>query len=320
MKAFVYKRYGPPQVLRMEDRDKPGPKGTELLVKVEALSINPAEWHLLTASVWLVRLSGGLFRPQSPILGADIAGTVVEIGEKVKGVQKGDKVFGRCLSGGLSEYACLDVDSFEKIPDGISFQEGAALPLAAVTALIALRDKGQIKPGQKILINGASGGIGTFAVQLAKHFEAHVTAVCSTDNTVLVRQIGSDQVIDYKKQTLESVTARFDLIVDLVGNKKLSALTNLLKPNGRCVLVGMDTPGRLLGNVFRGLIFSSLQSKKVVTMDAEVSREDLSFIAQLVSEGKIHPVIDSVYDFASVQDAFARQGSRRSKGKIVVNL
>jgi NADPH:quinone reductase-like Zn-dependent oxidoreductase len=245
---------------------------------------------------------------------------VVAIGENVTAYKKGDRVFGRNLSGGLAEYCCMNESDIALILDKLSHVQAAALPLAAVTALIALRNKGQVKANQAVLINGASGGIGTFTVQLAKYFNVNVTGVCSTDNVNLVKTLGADEVIDYKMQALESVNTQFDLIIDLVGNKKISTLSQLLKPNGKCILVGMDTPKRLFINMLQGMFFSVFSNKKVLSMNAQVTSVDLGFIAKLVSEGKISPVIANLYDFKSVPEAFTQLGTRRSKGKIVIQL
>lgn len=320
LKAYTYYTYGEPDVLQLEEVATPTLKPNEVLVQTKALSLNPAEWHLLTASFWMLRLSTGLSRPKNPILGADVAGTVVAIGENVTAYKKGDRVFGRNLSGGLAEYCCMNEFDLALIPDKLSYKQAAALPLAAVTALIALRTKGQVKAIQAVLINGASGGIGTYAVQLAKYFNANVTGICSTNNVDLVKALGADEVIDYKKQDLESVNGQYDLIIDLVGNKKIATLSQLLKPNGKCILVGIDTPKRLFSNMFQGMFFSVYSNKKVLSMDAQVKSADLNFIAKLVSEGKVSPVIANLYDFKYVPEAFTQLGTRHSKGKIVIEL
>jgi len=320
MKAYIYNKYGGPEVLKLKDIEKPEPKGNEISVRVKALSINPSEWHKLTASFWMVRPSSGLFRPKHPILGADIAGIVTETGKNVKHISKGDRVFGRCLSGGLAEICTLEKSSVATIPENIAFENAASLPLAAVTALIALRDKGKIQANQTVLINGASGGIGTFAVQLAKHFKANVTGVCSSKNVDLVKSLGSDEVLDYKKQDIESVNSQFDLILDFVGNQKVNTFTKLLKPEGKCVLVGMEKPSRLFSNMFKGMIITAFGRQKVLPMDAEVASDDLALISQLVAKGKIRPVIAREYGFNSVPEAFTHLGTRRSNGKLLIKI
>jgi NADPH:quinone reductase-like Zn-dependent oxidoreductase len=310
MKAYYYYQYGTPEVLRLEEVEIPQPRNNELLIQLKALSINPAEWHKLTASFWLLRLSTGLFRPKNPGLGADVAGTVVAVGKNVTKFREGDRVFGRGLSGGLAEYCCLDESVVAKIPDHLPYEQAAAL--------IALRDKGQVKAGQKVLINGASGGIGTFALQLAKYFKAHVTGVCSTDNVALVKSLGADEVVDYKKQDLSTLDSRFDLIIDLVGNKNISQLKNLLVSTGKCILVGMDTPGQLLSNMFKGMLITALGSKTFLPMDAQVRSSDLDYLAALSETAQIRPVIDKLFNFTSVPEAFRHLGTRRSKGKLII--
>lgn len=318
MKAYIYRKYGNPEVLCLEEVEKPVPNENEILVKAFALSINPAEWHRLTASFWLLRLSTGIFAPKHQILGADVAGIVVAIGKGVKNFKEGDRVFGRCMSGGLAEFNCLKETSAAKIPKSISFEKAATLPLAAVTALIALRDQGQLAAGHTVLINGASGGIGTFVVQLTKHFKATVTGICRTDNVDLVKSLGADYVIDYKKADFTSFSEKYDLIIDLIGNRTIRETAKLLNSKGKCVLVGMDRPLRLFGNMFHGMIISALSSKKITPMDAQVKSEDLAFIVQLVVEGKLQTVIDKKFDFVSVPEAFTKIGSRRTKGKVAV--
>jgi NADPH:quinone reductase-like Zn-dependent oxidoreductase len=320
MKAYTYHTYGPPDVLKLEEVDVPKPRANEICIQTRALSINPSEWHKLTASFWMLRLSTGLSQPKQPIPGADVAGTVVGLGENVTRFKKGDRVFGRSLSGGLAEYCCIDQLAAALIPDDVAYEQAASLPLAAVTALIALRDKGQVKANQEVLINGASGGIGTFAVQLAKYCQANVTGVCSTDNIDLVKSLGADDVIDYKKQDLDSLGTSFDLIIDLVGNRKIATFRKRLRPNGKCILVGMDTPKRLFSNMFQGMMLSALGSKKFLSMDAQVTSEDLAIIVKLVSDGEIRPLIAKLYNFESVPQAFTQLGTRRSKGKMVIQL
>jgi len=320
MKAYINDQYGGPEVLKLKDLENPKSKGNQISIRVEALSINPAEWHKLTASFWMLRLSTGLFRPKHSILGADVAGSVIGIGENVKKFKKGDRVFGRCLSGGLAEICTLEESSVATIPENIAFENAASLPLAAVTALIALRDKGKIQPNQTVLINGASGGIGTFAVQLAKHFKANVTGVCSSNNVDLVKSLGSDEVLDYKKQDIESVNSQFDLILDFVGNKKVNTFIKLLKPEGKCVLVGMEKPSRLFSNMFKGMIITAFGRQKILPMDAEVKTDDLALISQLIAKGKIRPVIAREYGFNSVPEAFTDLGTRHSNGKLLIKI
>ncbi len=318
MKAFAYRKYGTPtDVLSLEEYPKPVPKENEVLIKVNAWSLNPAEWHRLRASIWMLRLSNGLWAPKQPILGADVAGVVVAVGGKVCSFKVGDRVMGRNFSVGLAEYACLAEGKTALIPEAISFEEAATIPLAATTALIALRDKGQIQTGQRVLINGASGGIGTFAVQLAKHFGAAVTAVCSGKNEALVRLLGSEEVIDYEREDF-SGREPFDLIVDLIGNRPTQELNQALSPTGRCVMVGYSNFKNLLNFLLKGAWLSKTTAKHFLTMDAETVTADLDFVLNLVSEEAIQVVIDRVYDFSDIPKAFEYLGTRRAKGKIVI--
>ena len=320
MKAYTYYNYGSPEVLHLEEVKRPIPEAHEVLIQTYSLSINPSELHKLTASFWMLRLSTGLSRPKNQILGADVAGTVISTGPNVKKFKAGDRVFGRSLYGCLAECCCIDESALASIPDNLSFEEAAALPLAAVTALIALRDKGKVQSKQHVLINGASGGIGTFAIQLGKYFGAHITGVSSSENVDFVKSLGADQVVDYKKQDLQTVSTKFDLVIDLVGNRKISTLKKLLKPSGKCILVGMDSPKRLFSNMIQGKIISALGTKKVMPMDAKVTAANLSKVAKLVSEGKIKSFVSKCYNFENVPEAFFQLATRRSKGKIIIRV
>ncbi|MBX2873384.1 MAG: NAD(P)-dependent alcohol dehydrogenase [Saprospiraceae bacterium] len=320
MKAFVYRKYGhPKEVLKMEEWPKPTPKGNEVLIKANAWSLNPSEWHRIKASIWMLRLSNGLRAPKDPILGADIAGVVVEVGREVRSFQVGDRVVGRNYLGGLAEYACLEEDKTARIPAEISFEQAAAIPLASITALIALRDKGVIRAGQSVLINGASGGIGTFAVQLARYFGASVTAVCSGKNGQLVRSLGAQEVINYQEEDFTQ-KGPFDLLVDLIGNRSIQELQGALSPNGRCVMVGYSNFKNLLGFVFKGAWLSKTTGKQFVTMDAQIQTADVELVLRLVQDKKLQVVIDRVYDFEEIPEAFAYLGTRRVKGKIVIQI
>lgn len=320
MKAYIREKYGTPAVLTVEDMEKPVPKEKEVLVKVHSLSVNPAEWHKLTGSFWLVRLSEGLMKPKTRILGADIAGTVEAVGKGVTGFRSGDKITGRCLTGGLAEYCCLEEGKSAKIPEGINFEDAATIPLAAVTALIALRDQGQIKPGQSVLINGAAGGIGTFAIQLAMYFNTVVTGICSTDKLEFVKLNGADKAVDYTKKDFTQMEDRYDLILDLAGNRRIQELLRVLKPNGICILIGMKLPRTLLANIFTGSLISVFSGKKVVSMNAQVTTEDLNYVLKLISQNKLHAVMERKFDFESAREAFEHIGKGRTKGKVVIKV
>jgi NADPH:quinone reductase-like Zn-dependent oxidoreductase len=321
MKAFVYHKYGlPKEVLSLQEVAQPQPKDDEVLINVAALSLNPAEGHLLSASIWMVRLTTGLWKPKNPIPGADLAGTVVAVGEKVKSFKVGDRVFGRTNTGGLSELACLSEKSAALIPAPLTFENAAALPLVSATALTALHHKRRLQVGERVLINGASGGIGTIAVQLAKHYDTHVTAVCSGKNADLVRSLGADEVIDYTATDFTKEKPVFDVIIDLIGNRSIGELNQILKPGGRCVLVGFTNAGNMLSYMLRSTWLSKTTRKSFTVIDAPTTRKDLEFIGQLVAEGKVEPVIDQVYAFEDIPTAFERLGTRRATGKLVVRL
>src|SRR5215203_7206184 len=248
MKAIVYTEYGSPDVLQFQDVEKPAPTDNEVLVKVHAASANPADWHLMRAEPFLARLANGLLKPKNTKLGADLAGRVEAIGGNVTQFQVGDDVFGELSLnelGTFAEYVCAPEELLALKPARMTFEQAAAVPLAAFTALQGLRDKGQMQPGQRVLINGASGGVGTFAVQIAKSFGTEVTGVCSTRNLDMVRSIGADQVIDYTQEDFTQSGQRYDLIVDIPGNHSLSDCRRALTPKGTYVLIGHDHFGKL---------------------------------------------------------------------------
>src|SRR5829696_5091808 len=248
MKAIVYAEYGSPDVLQFKDMEKPAPKDNEVLVKVHAASANPADWHLMRAEPFLARLENGLLKPKTTRLGADVAGRIEAIGRNITQFQVGDDVFGSMPLSGLgsfAEYICADENAVAVKPEKLTFEQAAAVPLAAFTALQGLRDKGQIRSGQKVLVNGASGGVGTFAVQIAKSYGTKVTGVCSTRNLELVRSLGADRVIDYTKEDFTRNGPRYDLIFDAVGNRSVSDLQRALSPHGVCSIAGFTTMSHL---------------------------------------------------------------------------
>src|SRR6188474_3217833 len=248
MKAIIYTEYGSPDVLQLMEVEKPSPKDNEVLVKIYASSANPADWHLMRAEPFLARLENGLLKPKNTKLGADVAGRVEAVGRNVTQFQAGDDVFGELPLDGLgsfAEYVCSTEDALALKPANITFEQAGAVPLAAFTALQGLRNKGQIQPGQKVLINGAAGGVGTFAVQIAKSFGTEVTGVCSTRNLDLVRSIGADHVIDYMKEDFTKTDQRYDLIFDLIGNHSFSERRRILSPNGICAVAGFTSLSRL---------------------------------------------------------------------------
>jgi NADPH:quinone reductase-like Zn-dependent oxidoreductase len=324
MKAIVYHTYGSPDVLKLEEVAKPTPKDNEVLVHVHAASVNAADWHLMRGTPFLARLANGLQKPKNTKLGADVAGRVEAVGRNVTQFQVGDDVFG-CIPlhelGSLAEYVCAHEDAVALKPARMTFEQAAAVPLAAFTALQGLRDKGQIKSGQKVLINGASGGVGTFAVQIAKSFGTEVTGVCSTRNLDMVRSIGADHVIDYTQEDFTQNGQRYGLIFDSVGNRSVSDYQRALRPNGICSVAGFTTISRLFQVIFLGAWVSKTGSKKIGLMEtAKPNQKDLVFIKELLAGGKVVPVIDRTYTLSEVPEAIVYLEQGHAKGKVVITV
>jgi NADPH:quinone reductase-like Zn-dependent oxidoreductase len=320
MKAIVYTRYGPPDVLRLKEVEKPTPQDDEVLIKVQAASLNAYDWHALTADIFLVRLMGfGLLKPKNKILGADIAGRVEAVGRNITQFQPGDDVFGDIGHGGFAEYACARENRLVSKPANLSFEEAAAVPMAALTALQGLRDKGRIQPGQKVLINGASGGVGTFAVQIAKSFGAEVTAVCSTGKMDTARSIGADRVIDYTKEDFTKKGRHYDLIFAANGYHPILDYRRALGPKGIYVVAG-GTTAQMFQAMLLGPWISMAGSKKMGGLSAKVNQKDLVFIKELLEAGKARPVIDRRYPLSEVPEALRYLGERHARGKVVITL
>jgi len=329
MKAIVYRCYGPPQVLRYEDIARPTPADDEVLVRVHAASVNPLDWHYLEGIPYIVRLfDSGLGRPESPRMGVDFAGTVEAVGRQVTHFKAGDEVFGG-RHGAFAEYVTIrESRALAPKPAQLSFDEAAAVPIAALTALQALRDAGQLRAGQRVLIIGASGGVGTFAVQIAKSYGAQVTGVCSTRNVELVRSLGADQVIDYTREDFLNSGEHFDLILDNVGNRSfagLLALRRLLTPGGRAVLIGGGGPadGRWIGALSMPLeawIISPFISQKFEMMFADLTPADLNVMAELMQSGKVTAVIDRRYALADTAAALAYLEQGHARGKVIITV
>jgi len=323
MKAIVYERYGSPDVLQLRGMEKPVPKDDEVLVKVHASSVNAADWHMLRAKPFLVRLmGGGLLKPKNKILGADVAGRVEAVGRNVKQFQPGDEIFGDlagCGFGAFAEYACVPENALALKPANMSFEEAAAAPLAAVTALQGLRDKGQIQPRQKVLINGASGGVGTFAVQIAKSFGAEVTGVCSTRNLDMVRSIGADQVIDYTQEDFTKNGLRYDLILAANGYHWILDYKHALNPKGTYVMTG-GSMGQMYQAMLLGPWMSMTGSKKMGSLIAKSNQKDLVFVKELLESGKVKPVIDRRYPLSRVADAVRYLEEGHARGKVVITV
>ena len=318
---MVYTEYGPPEVLQLKEVEKPTAKADEVLVKVQAVSVNPFEWHHLRGTPFPLRLSSGLLKPKHKILGLDIAGRVEAVGSNVKQFQPGDEVFGVSDFGALAEYVSAREAGLVLKPANISFEEAAAAPVVAFSALQGLRDKGQIQPGQKVLINGASGGVGTFAVQIAKSFGAEVTGVCSTRNLDMVRSIGADQVIDYTEEDFTQNGPRYDLIIDNVGNRSVSDLKRALSPQGICVIIGYSSPALLLQHMLLGALTSMTGSKKIGLLgEAKPNKKDLVFTAELLEAGKVVPVIDRCYPLSDTAEAIRYLEAGHARGKVIITV
>jgi len=321
MKAIVYHKYGSPDVLELKEVEKPIPKDDEVLIKVHAASANPLDWHNLRANPFFLRLIGsGLLKPKNKILGADIAGCVEAVGRNVKQFHPGDDVFGGIPHGGFAEYACANENALALKPSSMTFEEAAAVPVAALTALQGLRDKGQIQPRQKVLIHGASGGVGTFAVQIAKSFGAEVTGVCSTMNLDMVRSIGADQVIDYTQKDFTQNGQRYDLILAVAGDRSIFEYKRSLSPKGIWVLIGGSSVGQFFAAMFLGSMISMFGSKKMGAMMARVNQKDLIFLRELFEAGKVVPVIDRRYSLSEVPEAIRYLEEGHAQGKIVITV
>src|SRR5437762_9001988 len=321
MKGIVHRCYGSPDLLRYEDIPKPTPADNEVLVKVHAASVNPLDWHYLEGTPYMVRMDAGFGNPGSTRLGVDLAGTVEAVGKNVTRFKAGDEVFGGKF-GAFSEYVAVREDRAIALkPGNLTFEQAASVPIAAITALQALRDKGQIHAGQKVLINGASGGVGTFAVQIAKSFGADVTGVCSTRNVAMVRSIGADHVIDYTKEDFTQSAQPYDLIFDNVSNHSFSERRRILTSNGICVLAGIGGAGShegqwaRLGGSLKALVASWFISQKFVTFIARITREDLTILSDLMESGKVTPVIDKRYRLNEVAQALRYLEEGHAQGK-----
>jgi len=320
MKAIVYTKYGSPDVLHLKDVEKPTPEDHQVLVKVHAASVNALDWRPFTMpSIPLRLMSGGLFKPKDPSVGVDVAGQVEAVGSKVTAFQPGDFVFG-VAPGAFAEYVCNSESKFALKPANVSFEEAAAVPVAAFTALQGLRDKGQIQARQKVLIDGASGGVGTFAVQIAKAFGAEVTAVCSTRNLDMVRSIGADHVIDYTEENFTKNEQRYDLILAVNGYHPILDYRRALSPNGICVVAG-GSMSQIFQALLLGPLVSRIGSKKIGFMGIAASlKEDLLFIKELLEAGKVIPVIDKSYPLSETAAAIRYLIEEHGRGKVVITV
>jgi len=320
MKAIVYTKYGSPDVLQFKEVEKPAPTDGQILVKIYAASANPKDWHLMRASPFLARLAGGLRKPKDPRLGADFAGRVEAVGANVAQFQPGDEVFG-ASTGAFAEYICVAESEVALKPANLSFEQAAAVPVAATTALQGLRDTGQIHTGQRVLVNGASGGVGTFAVQIARAFGTEVTGVCSTRNLDMVRSIGADHAIDYMKEDFTRTGQHYDLIYDAVGNSSVSAYRRALNPGGTCVVAGFTSLPRLFEHMLIGPLRSKIGDKKVGLMGtAKIKQQDLVYLRELLEAGKVVPVIDRRYPLHETAEAIRYLEAKHARGKVVITV
>jgi NADPH:quinone reductase-like Zn-dependent oxidoreductase len=321
MKAIVHERYGRPSVLELRDVDKPTVGDDQVLVRVHASSVNPADWYGVTG-FFPTRIGNGLRRPDDPSVGADLAGSVEAVGKDVKDLQPGDEVYG--VSGSSwAEYTCARADRIAPKPSNLSFEEAAAVPVAGITALQGLRDKGQVQPGQKVLINGASGGVGTFAVQLAKAFGAEVTGVCSTRNVDQARALGADRVVDYTQEDFTKLGVRHDLMLDIAGSRSFLDCRRVLTPEATVVLIGGRMTYRGVAGLphIAGTILKSKGRGQTVTFFvANVTTEDLAFLGELFEAGKLKSVIERQYALSEAPDALAYLGEGHARAKIVITL
>jgi NADPH:quinone reductase-like Zn-dependent oxidoreductase len=321
MRAIVRNTFGSPDVLELVEIEQPGVTDDTVLVRVRASSVNPADWYGMAGRPWVGRVQGGLRKPKSNRLGVDFAGTVEAVGRDVTHVQAGDEVYGG-RSGALAEYVAVR-DAVALKPANVSFEEAAAVPVAAITALQGLRDKGQLRTGQHVLINGASGGVGTFAVQIAKALGAEVTGVCSPANVELARSLGADHVVDYTREDFTLGERRYDLMLDIAGNRSWSECKRVLAPTARLVVVGAPKGTRLLGPLSHviALRLGAVGSRRKVTFFvAKLNRPDLELLREWMEAGKVTPVVDKRYELADTADAFRYLGEGHARGKIVVTI
>jgi NADPH:quinone reductase-like Zn-dependent oxidoreductase len=323
MKAIVYKQYGPPEVLQFKEVAKPAPTDDEVLVRVCAASANPLDWRIMRADPVLVRLFFGLLKPKHEIPGSDIAGRVEAVGQNVTQFRPGDEVFGAkgFAGGGFAEYVCATEKELALKPANISFEEAAAVPVAALTALQGLRDKGHIQPGQKVLVDGASGGVGTFAIQIAKAFGAEVTAVCSTRNLEIARSIGADHVIDYTRENFTQSGKHYDLILAANARHSNLAYRRALTPGGICVKAGVKPTFKgVLEDLLLGPFLSGFGRKKTCGLLAKVNKDDLVVMKELLESGKVIPVIDRQYPLSDVAEALRYLEEGHAQGKVVITV
>jgi len=314
MKAIVQERYGPPEVLHLAEVDRPPLEPDRVLVRVRAAGVNPADWHAMRADPWFARLIFGLRRPRNPIRGIDFSGTVEEVGSDMTQFEVGDAVFGG-RDGALAEYVAAK--NVVRKPDALDFAQAGGVAVAGCTALQALRDKGRLHPGQRVLVNGAAGGVGTFAVQIAKALGGHVTGVCSTRNVELVRSLGADEVVDYTATDFRERGESYDLVVDCVGNHSPSSVRRILTKKGTLVLVGGD--GRI-GGIVAPILLNLVVPQRIVSFIAKIGADDLQALADLASEGKLSVHVDRTYPLEEASEAIRYLETKHVRGKVIVTV
>jgi NADPH:quinone reductase-like Zn-dependent oxidoreductase len=324
MKAIVQDTYGGPEVLRLEDVDMPSPQPDQVLLRVRAASVNPADWHFVRGEPYIMRVMGyGLRRPRNRIPGFDVAGIVEAVGSQVTRFTPGDAVVGHLWDGGgaFAEYACASEDNLAAKPDALAHDQAAALPVAGLTALTAMRDVGRVTPGQTVLINGASGGVGTFAVQIARTLGAHVTGVCSTPNVDLVASLGADRVIDYTREDFTAGSDRYGVVLDNVANHRLSALRGVVAPGGTLMPNNGDSQDRWVGAAARtsgSQLLSPFVAERIRAVQASMRREDLAALVDLVDSGMVTPVIGQTFSLGDTPAAIAHVEAGHARGKTVI--
>jgi NADPH:quinone reductase-like Zn-dependent oxidoreductase len=322
MRAVVHRRYGTAEVLEIEEVAVPEPGSGQVLVRVEASSLNALDWHFMTGTPWLIRPTAGFFRPKRVVPGADVVGTIVAFGPDVHDLRVGDTVFGESPGGGCSGFAVVASDHVAPVPDGVETHAAAATPVAGLTALQALRTHAKTQPGEHVLVNGAAGGVGTFTVQIAKALGAEVTAVCSTRNVEMVRRLGADTVIDYTTDDFVEQRERFDVMVDNVGNRKPAECKSVLRPAGRYVAISGPKKNRLLGPVayiVRAALSFRRASQSFHQFTASANQEDLSYLAELLASGRVTPEVQRTIGLGGVAEAMAEIGTGHTRAKIIVD-
>ena len=322
MKAIVYHDYGSSDVLKLEEVPKPSPKNNQVLIKIHAASLNPLDWRLMSGKPRLARVMASAVRMNTGTPGVDAAGVIEEVGKDVKEFKPGDAVFGGVLSA-CAEYGCARASKVALKPESVTFEQAATVNVAGLTSLQAVRDKAKVQPGEHVLVNGAGGGVGTFAVQIAKVFGAHVTGVCSTGKLEMVRSIGADAVIDYTKEDFVDLPTRYDVILQCVGNKSIAELRRALKPNGRVVLIGAPhepSMMQLFGPLIEAALLSPFRKQKAIPMVGKANAKDLSFLGELIATGKLNPVIDHCYPLSETAEAMRYLEDGHAGGKLIIKV